>query len=188
VEEGAERETENEVNGISVGTVWSIGAVEKIVAAVSPIRMDGEDTKKIEITVDSGAGVSCWQEKLLKNTPLMPKVRFNVASGSELKYLGTKKVQSYPVDARRRGGGRSGDVCEMSFHVTDTTKPLAAAMSITKIGNRIVLEDGPSNNCIENLTAGDKVMLRESRGTYVFGAECLEGGYAETRSSKADAR
>ncbi len=43
---------------------------------------------------------------------------------------------------------------EVNFHVTDTTKPLAAAMAIEKLGNRIVAEDGPGRRYVENLRKG----------------------------------
>ncbi len=75
-------------------------------------------------------------------------------------------------------------MCEMSFHVADVMKPLAAAMSIAKMGNRIVLEDGPSKSYVENLRTGDKVMLRESGGTHVLDAECLKGSRSSTLSRR----
>ena len=128
--------------------------------------------KTIEVTVDSGAGASCWPVKLLKEIPMGPKakgVKFKAANGTELKYYGTKKVKFHPKEGRRRDGHRMEDeLCEMSFHVTDSTKPLAAAMAIVKMGNRIVMEEGPGRSYIENLKTGDRVLLRESGGTFVF--------------------
>ncbi len=44
VEEAGEEEAEDEVN---VGTVWNIGAVEKIVAAVVPMEVDRKIAKKV---------------------------------------------------------------------------------------------------------------------------------------------
>ena len=99
-------------------------------------------------------------------------MRFRAANGTELEYYGTKKVKFYPSDGRKKNGDKVDDVCEMNFHVTDTTKPLAAAMAITKMGNRVVLEAGAGKSYIENLTTGDKVILRESGGTYVFDIDC----------------
>ena len=61
----------------------------------------------------------------------------------------------------------------MKFHVTDTTKPLASAASIAKMGNRVVLEDGPEKSYIENVATGKKIHFRESGGTYVLDADCL---------------
>ncbi len=107
---------------------------------------------------------------------MLPKakgVRFRPANGTELKYLGAEKVQFHPVDARKLGGGRAGEVCEMSFHATDATKPRAAAMFIAKMGNRIVLEDGSGKSYVENVKTSARVMLHESGGAHVFEADCL---------------
>ena len=137
-----------------------------------------EKKKKVEITLDSGAGVSYWPESLMKEVPMGPKVRgmkFRAANGTELEYYGTKKIRFHPSEGRRRDGRMSGGVCEMDFHVTDTTKPLAAAMAITRMGNRVVLEEGQGKSYIENLKTGDRVILKKSNGTYVFDANCMNG-------------
>lgn len=63
----------------------------------------------------------------------------------------------------------------MRFHVTDTTKPLASAAAIAKMGNKVVLQDGPGNSFIENVTTGQRIALKERGGTFVFDADCLEG-------------
>ena len=52
----------------------------------------------------------------------------------------------------------------MKFHVTDTTKPLASAAAVAKMGNRVVLEDGPGKSYIENVATGKKIHFRESGG------------------------
>ena len=57
---------------------------------------EGPKTTSIEITIDSGAGASCWPSRLLKKIPMHPKdkgVRFKAANGMELKYYGTKNVK-----------------------------------------------------------------------------------------------
>jgi hypothetical protein len=94
-------------------------------------------------------------------------VKFKAANGTELKYYGAKHIK-FKV-------GASGDVGELKFHVTDTTKPLASAAAITKMGNRIVLEEGPGKAYIENVQTGKRIMLKESGGTFVFDAECFIG-------------
>ena len=63
----------------------------------------------------------------------------------------------------------------MRFHVTDTTKPLASARAIAKMGSRVVLEGGEGNSYIQHLATGRKILLKESGGTYVFDAECFTG-------------
>ena len=122
-------------------------------------------TKAIEITVNSGAGASCWPAKLLKNITMKEKdkgVRFKAASGTELKFYGTKNIKFQS----------EGEICDMKCHVTDT-KPLASAAAIANMRNRVVLEDGPGKSYIENVVRGQKIHLRESGGTCVLDADCL---------------
>lgn len=87
------------------------------------IEVDRKPKKKsIDITVDSGAGASCWTQGLLKKVPMQSRakgVRFRAANGAELQYLGTKNIK-FKVGGEDR-------VCDMKFHVTDTTKPLGGA-------------------------------------------------------------
>ncbi len=103
--------------------------------------------------------------KARKSIPMNTKtklVRFSAANGAELQCYGNKDVW--------RGGNRmSGGAREMKFHVTDTTKPLASAMAVVKMGNRVVLDDELSY--IENKATGERVLLKESGGTYVFEVE-----------------
>ena len=94
-------------------------------------------------------------------------VKFRAANGVEMEYHGTKNVR-FKVDS-------SGGLGELKFHVTDTTKPLASAAAITKMGNKIVMEDGPGKAYIENVATGKRILLKESGGTYVFDAECFTG-------------
>ena len=127
-------------------------------------------TKTVQITLDSGAGASCWPQNLLKKIPMHAKdkgLRFKAANGTELKYHGTKNVK-FRVD------GNDG-VCELKFHVTDTTKPLASASAIAMMGNRVVMEGGMGKSYIENIETGRKIMLKESGGTFVFDVECFVG-------------
>ena len=145
--------------------------------------------KSIEVTLDSGAGASCWPSNLLKEVPMGPKVkglRFKAANGTELKYYGTKVVRFVPDDAIKQNGQKmKNDMCEMKFHVTDTTKPLAAAMAVVKLGNRVVLEQGDGKSYIENLETGDRVMLKESGGTFVFDIDCEKAAMTSTFSRRA---
>ena len=77
------------------------------------------------------------------------------------------------------------DMCEMKFHVTDTTKHLAAAMAVVKLGNRVVLEQGDGKSYIENLETGDRVMLKESGCTFVFDIDCEKAAMTSTFSRRA---
>ena len=72
----------------------------------------------------------------------------------------------------------------MKFHVTDTTKPLASAAAVTKMGNRVVLEDGPGKSYIENVATGKKIQFREFGGIYVLDADCFtDAAVFSTRGS-----
>ena len=194
---------ENEEGGdeeVPISTVWTVGAVDKVVSSAD-VDMDsgweqvcknGKKMKKkksIEVTLDSGAGAGCWPSDLLKEVPMGPKVkgvRFKVANGTELKYYGTKVVRFVPDDAIKQNGQKmKNDMCEMKFHVTDTTKPLAAAMAVVKLGNRVVLEQGDGKSYIENLETGDRVMLKESGGTFVFDIDCEKAAMTSTFSRRA---
>ena len=132
--------------------------------------------------MDSGAGASCWPVNLLKGIPMGPKakgVKFKAANGTELKYYGMKSVRFVPQDGIKKTGEKMhGDLCEMRFHVTDATKPLAAAMAVVKLGNRIVMEEGEGRSYIENVRTGDRVLLRESGGTFVFDIDCDKAAMA----------
>lgn len=167
-----EQEDENDevpAGAVEIGTIWNIGAVQ--VNGVNKMEVDDvAKTKAVQITLDSGAGASCWPQKLLPKVPMHAKdkgVRFRAANGTELKYYGTKHIK-FKV-------GSDGGVGELKFHVTDTTKPLASAAAITRMGNRVVLEEGPGKAYIENLESGRKIMLKECGGTFVFDAECFTG-------------
>ena len=95
---------------------------------------------------------------------MMPKekgVRFVTASGQDLAYHGKKNVRFRPAES----GGR-GSTCNMEFHVTNSTKPLASAAAVVKAGNRVVLD--PEGSYIENRKTGERIRLKESKGTYVF--------------------
>ena len=97
-------ESEVQAGAVEIGTIWNIGGVE--INKVQKMEVENDSkTKAIEITVDSGAGASCWPAKLLKNIPMKEKdkgVRFKAANGTELKYYGTKniKFQSEEKDLR----------------------------------------------------------------------------------------
>ena len=156
--------------------------MERNVATAEPVDVDGgkyQKSKKVEITLDSGAGASCWPESVWKSIPMGPKtkgVKLKVANGEELKYYSTKNVRFVPKDGFKRSGKKmKEEMCEMKFHVTDTIKPLAAAMATVKMGNRVVLEDGLGKSYIENARSGDKIML-----TFVFDAEFPENDKSQT--------
>ena len=166
-EDDDDESDEVQAGAVEIGTVWNIGGVE--VNKIERMEIDEDPkVKKVEITIDSGAGASCWPEKLLKKIPMLAKdkgVKFKAANGTELKYYGTKNIKF-------QASGVEG-ICDMKFHVTDTTKPLASAAAIVKMGNKVILEDGHGKAYIENIATGRRLLLRESGGTYVLDADCF---------------
>ncbi len=60
------------------------------------VKVGGVDKgQMIQITLDSGAGASCWPAELLPEVPMKPKlkgVRFRAPSGEDLRYRGSKDI------------------------------------------------------------------------------------------------
>ena len=121
------------------------------------------------ITLDSGAGASCWPVGMMQDVEMEPKqpgIKFRAANGEELKYFGRKSIGFRPV------GAESGkNECNMKFHVTNTTKPLASAMAVVNAGNRVVLTKEPGGSYIENIATKRRIKLKEVGGTFVFDVE-----------------
>ncbi len=61
-------------------------------------------------------------------------------------------------------------------------------MVIVKLGNRIVVEDGPGRSYIENLRTGDRVLFRQIGGTFVFDMDCEGFGFQQAGMASAKPR
>lgn len=155
----SEEYDQNEVQAgaVEVGTIWSIGAVDVG-------KVEKKTSEVVEVTLDSGVGANCWPEGMLPEVPIKPRalgVRFVAANGQDLAYHGRKDIRFRAAES-----GGKGTVCQMQFHVTNSTKPLASAAAVVKAGNRIVFD--PAGSFIENTRSKERIRLRESNGTYVF--------------------
>ena len=65
-------EGEVQAGAVEIGTIWNTGGVE--INKVQKMEVEnGPKTNVIEITVDAGAGASCWPAKLLKKIPMKEK-------------------------------------------------------------------------------------------------------------------
>ncbi len=73
-------------------------------------------------------------------------------------------------------------MCNMEFHVTNATKPLASAMAVVKAGNRVVLSQETGGSYIEKVKTKERIGLKGSGGTFVFEVEAMSG----KMSTKAD--
>ena len=166
---------------VEVGTVWNVGIVDKItnihvgcIEGKEAIDVDTvqKEPNMCQSTLDSGAGASCWPKELMKDIPMKPKqkgVRFKAASGAELEYLGRTEI-TFHTTATKNGKTVKGGMCNMEFHVTDSTKPLASALAVVKAGNGIVLSK--EGSFIKNKKTKEKIMLKMKGGTFVFDVEC----------------
>jgi hypothetical protein len=130
-------------------------------------------TKRGEITLDSGAGASCWPDSWLNNVEIKPKkpgVKFIGAEGSEMMYKGRKGIR---FRALRSEDGKiaKGSLSEMEFHVTNSTKALASAAAVVEAGNEVVLSNRKGGSYIKNLNTGELVYLKKKGGTFVFDVE-----------------
>jgi hypothetical protein len=179
MEMGAVDEEEEEYEDVEVGTVWNVGAIDIQKATTYKVHAVDEQKKMIEITLDSGAGASCWPAGLLPEVPLKPRqkgVRFRAANGEELKYFGKKDFKFRPLHGKNS--------CNMEFHVTNATKPLASAMAVVKAGNRVVLSQETGGSYIENVKTKERIGLKGSGGTFVFEVEAINS----KMSTKADSQ
>ena len=52
--------------------------------------------------------------------------------------------------------------------MADVSKPLAAAVKVAKVGNIIVIHLDEDKCFIQNINPGERMKLREKRGTYAF--------------------
>ena len=148
---------------VNVATVWSVGQID-VLATTSEKEED-----KFSITLDSGAGASCWPVGMMQDVEMEPKqpgIKFRAANGEELKYFGRKSIGFRPV-----GAELGKNECNMKFHVTNTTKPLASAMAVVNAGNRVVLTKEPGGSHIENIVTKRRIKLKEVGGTFVFDVE-----------------
>jgi hypothetical protein len=154
---------------VDVGTAWNVGIVDKItnidVGGIEDKKAIDVDTRQKELhmcqsILDSGAGVSCWPKASMKDMLMKPKqkgIRFKVANGTELEHLGKKEIHFQPTAFQNDKAVREG-MCNMEFHVTDSTKPLASALTVLKAGNRIVLSK--EGSFIENEKTKEKITLK----------------------------
>ena len=91
-----------------------------------------------------------------------------------MKYYGNENLRFVPKDRISKNSNKVKDgVCDMKFHMTDTTKPLASAIAVMKMGSKVVLDEDGSY--IENKVTGERIMLKESGGTYMFEIDALPG-------------
>ena len=56
----------------------------------------------------------------------------------------------------------------LRFNVANVAKALASAVKVVKAGNLVVMHPDPEKCFIQNISTGERMKLREEKGTYVF--------------------
>ena len=139
---------------------------EELVMNIANVEdVEAKEAKKVKITIDSGAGLSVWPASWVSPGEVRPstkRVRLEAANGTPIKVHG-EKVVNFVTEKR--------DVCEMSFVVTDVTKPLAAVSAIVAAGNDVVFKPGEMGSYIQNKATGEKIDLTCESGTYTMEVE-----------------
>jgi hypothetical protein len=65
----------------------------------------------------------------------------------------------------------------MLFNVANVAKPLASAVKVCKAGNRVLLDlSEPGKSYVENIITGERMMLKEDKGTFVFEVKYFDDG------------
>ena len=174
---------EENVEEVSVGGVWMIGAVRaefkspgkavKMTKVAPPPGLDTrnrfgaleEECDADEGTGDGKVGVgSCRGKSGVGNLRVVPQTR---TRAGPVPRPDTREVEINAVaeDAGRRAA--------MKFHVAKVQRPLASAVKVVEAGNRIVMARGGAY--IENEASGDRMPMRIERGTFVFDVQ-YQGG------------
>ena len=56
----------------------------------------------------------------------------------------------------------------LRFNVADVAKALASTVKVVKAGNLVVMHPDPEKCFIQNILNGERMKLREEKGSYVF--------------------
>jgi hypothetical protein len=137
-----------------IGGVWMIGAVE------ATWESDGEGDGNWMV-VGRGASDNRKSRKYWKNIPEDLTERVMIA-----------EVEVSDEKSWTRPSG-------LLFNVADVAKPLASAVKVCKAGNKVVLDlSAPGRSYVESHETGERMMLTEERGTFVFEVEFLDDGKA----------
>ena len=143
---------------VEVGGVWNVAAVET-----------AHEEESIDIgsmiTVDSGAAESVmpWQfvsSSMDELREVKDGKKFIAANGERIANYGRHNM-SFRTDG--------GTLKKISFYATSVWKPLAAVSKSVQQNNKVGFR--PSGSYIRSLSTGERIPLRETRGTYAFDAK-----------------
>jgi hypothetical protein len=144
-----EEEAEAEV---PIGGVWMIGAVE-----ATESGGEDDDWKIVEKRVSSKRKSRSYWKKIPDDL-------------TEQVMIAEVEVSDEKSWTRPSG---------LLFNVADVAKPLASAVKVCKAGNKVVLDlSAPGMSYVESHETGERMMLTEERGTFVFEVEFMDDGKA----------
>ena len=125
-------------------------------------KWEGE-WEEVEITVDSGACESVAPTTFAQGFELKESEgskagqKYTTASGTEVPNMGEKTMEVWTKE------GNSG---QLTFQISEVTKPLGSVKRMCEVGNQVVFDDGGSY--IINKATGKKTWLEEKNGIYVM--------------------
>ena len=95
----------------------------------------------------------------------------NEIVGVQDKYLDKSEVlpELEPVCIAAAGKAKATRESGLTFNVADVSRPQASAMKVVEAGNRIVMDPNPEDCYIENKATGEKMRIRQKKGTFFFG-------------------
>ena len=134
---------------------------DRSVNAVTPTVEEG--WQKMAVTVDSEAEVSDMPTSVVPNYEVVAPDKpswFSSATGEKMADRGEQLV---PMQLN------SGAIKTMPFRNTNVTKPLAAVMSMCKVGHAVLfLDQAYGGSCVIDLETGEVEPMREDGGNYVL--------------------
>lgn len=137
----------------------------------------------MEVTLDSGAGASCWPEECADGPEVQSRgAKFWTANGAELKYHGTNNIKCAPLAGIKKHGLRDQVSCGRN------DEAIGGGEGFARMGDHIFLEGVEGRSYIECIASGDKAMLRESGGAYMLGIACakdVDTGFSRRGSRSA---
>ena len=122
-----------------------------------------------DIVVDSAADESCWpkgQGDAFETKPSRKCISLRTANGGEMGHYGEKEITF-------RSGG-DDEIVGLKFQVTDVKKPLLAVRRLVERGNVVSFGPEPSQNFIQNLTSGKKIMMEKHGGAFIIRANFVK--------------
>ena len=143
----------------------------KAICGVGEKRPEYESMGTGEITIDSAAEESVWPVGAADGFPIedlgaKKPMKFIAANGAQMKHYGGKKVTFQ--------AGSTGKIAGLNFQVTDVLKPLAAVWRLAEKNHLVQFGPDPADCFIKHKVTGDKIFMKQKRGSYVLEVEFVK--------------